>query len=155
MEVAVMSLSTREQQALDGIENGLAGSDPKLAWLLGAFTRLTSGEVMPAREEIRSQVGWTHRLGTHRLGTHRLGTHRLGTHGTHRLGQRACRLLAAFADLNHAMALLWMLLTVGMIALAVGLSGVGGNGRACAGSWASACAAPRAYHSGPVVPSAG
>jgi hypothetical protein len=140
MEVAVMSLSTREQQALDGIENGLVGSDPKLAWLLGAFTRLTSGEMMPAREEIRSQAGWTHRL---------------GTHGTHRLGRRARRLLAAYAGLNHAMALLWVLLAVGLIALAASFSG-GGGGRACPGSWPSACAAPpRAHHSGPVVPSAG
>jgi Protein of unknown function (DUF3040) len=49
MEVAVMSLSTREQLALDGIANKLAGSDPRLAALLVTFARLTSGEAMPAQ----------------------------------------------------------------------------------------------------------
>jgi len=48
MEVAVMSLSARDQQALDGIEDGLAGSTPKLAAMLATFTRLTSGEEIPA-----------------------------------------------------------------------------------------------------------
>jgi hypothetical protein len=132
MEVAVVSLSTREQQALDGIANGLAGSDPKLARLLAAFTRLTSGEGMPDREEVRLRAGWTGRL-----------------------GRRVRRLLAADAGLGRAMALLWVLLTVGLIALAVGLSS-GGGGRACVGSWPSACAAPPPAHpSNPLVPSAG
>ena len=47
---AAMSLSAREQQALDSIKSGLAGSDPELAALLSAFTRLASGEEMPDRE---------------------------------------------------------------------------------------------------------
>ena len=48
MEVAAMSLSERDQQALDGIEDGLAGSTPKLAAMLATFTRLTAGEEMPS-----------------------------------------------------------------------------------------------------------
>ena len=43
-----MSLSERDQQALDGIEDGLAGSTPKLAAMLATFTRLTVGEEMPS-----------------------------------------------------------------------------------------------------------
>ena len=126
-----MSLSAREQQALDGIENRLADSDPKLARQLAAFTRLTSGEGMPAREEVPMHVGWTRRL-----------------------GRRARRLLAGYAGLSQAMALLWVLLAVGLIALAVGLSG-GGSGPACVG-WSSACTAPPHAHApDAVVPSAG
>jgi len=47
-----MSLTAWEQQALDSIRDGLTGSDPQLAALLTTFTRLASGEEMPAREEI-------------------------------------------------------------------------------------------------------
>jgi hypothetical protein len=53
MEVAAMSLSAREEQILDSMEDGLARSDPKLTWMLATFTRLASGEEMPAREKIR------------------------------------------------------------------------------------------------------
>ena len=49
-----MSLSTREQQALDSIADRLTGSDPKLTALLAGFTRLASGEEMPLRERIRA-----------------------------------------------------------------------------------------------------
>ena len=49
-----MSLSAREQQALDSITDRLAGSDPELAALLTGFTRLVSGEEMPPREKIRA-----------------------------------------------------------------------------------------------------
>ena len=39
-----MSLSAREQQALDCIEDGLGGSDPGLVSLLATFARLAWGE---------------------------------------------------------------------------------------------------------------
>jgi type VI protein secretion system component VasF len=100
MEVAVMSLSPREQEALSRIENGLAGSDPELAGRLATFTRLTSGEAMPAREEMQT--------------------------GT----RRARRPLAASTRLTHAMAVLWVLIAVGMIAAAMSLSGNGKGGHA-------------------------
>ena len=54
MAVTVMSLSPKEQQALASIEDGLAGSDPKLASLLATFARLASGEEMPVREKIQA-----------------------------------------------------------------------------------------------------
>ena len=43
-----MSLSAREQQALDGIENRLADSDPKLARQLASMRRLVVGLHRPA-----------------------------------------------------------------------------------------------------------
>jgi hypothetical protein len=43
-----MSLSTWEQQALDSIKDGLAGSDPELTALLTTFTLLAADEEMPA-----------------------------------------------------------------------------------------------------------
>src|SRR5215471_763884 len=55
MEVTVMSLSPKEQQALASIEDGLVGADPKLASLQATFARLASGEEMPVREKIRKQ----------------------------------------------------------------------------------------------------
>lgn len=48
-----MSLSAHERQALDAIEDELAGTAPELVKLLAGFTRLASGEEMPARERIR------------------------------------------------------------------------------------------------------
>jgi hypothetical protein len=60
--VAAMSLSAREQQALESVEDGLAESDPGLASRLGIFSRLASGEEMPERDEIqpiRPSAAWT------------------------------------------------------------------------------------------------
>lgn len=120
-----MSLSTREQQALEGIENRLA-ADPKLAALLVTFARLTSGEAMPAREEVREDA-------------------RLPGRWTRRVFRRARRLLAAYAGLDHALALLWVLVAVGVIAVAVALSG-GGRAGACVRSWPVTCTAPASAH---------
>jgi pimeloyl-ACP methyl ester carboxylesterase len=54
MEAAVMSLSAREQQALDSIEDGLSGADPKLASLLATFTRLTAE--LPVLRDLLPQI---------------------------------------------------------------------------------------------------
>ena len=48
------SLSTWEQQALDSIKDDLAGCDPALAARLTIFTRLASGEEMPARQNVQA-----------------------------------------------------------------------------------------------------
>jgi hypothetical protein len=134
MEVAVMSLSAREQQALDSIEDRLVGSDPRLAALLFTFSRLTSGDAMPTREEVGPEISDPARW-------------------TRRVLRRARRLLDAYAGLDRTMALLWVLITVGLIAVAAVLSG-GGSGRACVRSWAVACTAPApANHTALVVPS--
>jgi hypothetical protein len=50
----VTSLSTSEQQALDSIKDDLARCDPALVARLAIFTRLASGEEMPAREKVRA-----------------------------------------------------------------------------------------------------
>src|SRR4051794_41670993 len=49
-----MSLGTWEQQALDSIKDGLAGSDPELAALLTTFSQLAAAEEMPARMTLRA-----------------------------------------------------------------------------------------------------
>ena len=60
----MMSLNERETQALGSIEDGLAGSDPRLASMLNIFSRLAAGEEMPVREKIRVLRG---RSAAHRL----------------------------------------------------------------------------------------
>jgi|SRR5215472_10852414 len=48
-----MSLSAREREALATIAEGLEWSDPRLAWMLAAFSQLTAGYDMPVRERLR------------------------------------------------------------------------------------------------------
>ena len=48
-----MSISERERQTLESIENGLVLSAPKLASMLAIFTRLTASEKMPDRGPVR------------------------------------------------------------------------------------------------------
>ena len=93
-----MSLSAREQQALDSIEEELAGSDPKLASLLATFARHASGEEMPVREEIPSPAL-------------RRGNAR-----------RAARRLFPRLGLPQTMLLLWLTATVALIAIALVLN---------------------------------
>jgi hypothetical protein len=75
---SVMSLSPREQHALDSIKEALAGSE--FAALLATFTRLVSGEEMPAREPVRAREQRPHRekMRRHAHGAYlRLGFHRV------------------------------------------------------------------------------
>lgn len=113
-----MSLSVREQQALDSIEDGLCGSDPRLASLLATFTQLTAGEEMPVREKIRA--GW-----------------RRATRRSHRNRRHPPRDMMGLQAV-----LLWLLISVVLIAVALALSrgSGGGGGGACPMSWAAACA---------------
>ena len=53
----MMSLNEAQMQALGWIEDGLAGSDPRLASILNIFSRLAAGEEMPVREKIRVRRG--------------------------------------------------------------------------------------------------
>src|SRR5580704_12520886 len=53
----MMSLNEPQMQALGWIEDGLAGSDPRLASMLNIFSRLAAGEEMPAGEKIRVRRG--------------------------------------------------------------------------------------------------
>ena len=111
-----MSLSPKEQQALASIEDGLVGSDPKLAALLATFARLASGEEMPVREKIRAI--W----------------HR--PHGNARRDARSLRLRLGWPQ---TMLLLWLAVTIALVAVALILNRDSRNGP-CKESWPMVCA---------------
>lgn len=97
-----MSLSARQQQALDSIEATLTSSDPKLASLLAIFARLASGEEMPVRVRIQRRLqvtrGWQRKQRCSRLD--KAGRHMRS--GFRSLGWRRAALvmcLLAFAGL--------------------------------------------------------
>lgn len=122
-----MSLSAREQQVLDSIKDQLTDSDPKLARLLATFTRLASGEEMPLREKIRSGSRRVSRSRRERgPGTMSLRPHSAGQ----RLGPSRGTLL-----------MLWLLVSVVLIAVAVILSQGGSKSPGgCTESWPAVCA---------------
>ena len=124
-----MSLSAWEQQALESIKNGLAGSDPELAALLSAFNRLASGEEMPDRE--RAPAASRRAFRRLRRARWRVGLRR----ARQRLGVQGTALL-----------LLWLLTTATLIAVALAFS-VGGNRGTCTETAAMICAGPAPGHS--------
>jgi hypothetical protein len=111
VEGLTMSLSASEQQALDSIKDGLAGSDPQLVALLSTFTRLASGEDMPVQEEIP-------------VGPRRKPRNRLPAHASMRL--------------QWVMLALLFVITALVITVAVVLGNGGGQG-ACTGAWPPVC----------------
>jgi Protein of unknown function (DUF3040) len=122
-----MSLSGWEQQTLDSIGAALAGSDPDLAVLLATFSELASGEEMPAAEQVRPGphlAGW--RAGRRRRRPHRGVIRRCGSW------------LARVLTLRWGVALLWLAITVALIATAVALSG-GTSQETCARPWSAVC----------------
>ena len=127
MAVTVMSLSPKEQQALASIEDGLAGSDPKLASLLATFARLASDEEMPVRENIRAirhpATRRPRRNQSQRRGNARRDAHRLCL----RLGW------------PQTMLLLWLAVTIALVAVAMILNRDSRN-RECTQSWPMVCA---------------
>jgi hypothetical protein len=129
-----MSLNAREQQALDSIKSGLAGSDPELAALLSAFTRLASGEEMPDREKVPARSRWALRR---------------SLRGRRRSGVRSRWQRLGF--LRAALLLSWVLTTAALIAVAVILSTGGGHGT-CTETVAMVCSGPAPGHS-PASPS--
>jgi len=123
-----MSLSAWEQQTLDSIKDGLAGSDPQLAALLTTFTRLASDEEMPVQEEIRAGSGRTIRRSRR-----------------HRCRAGRCprsRPMPERVRLQWAVMLVWLVITVAMITVAVVMTRGGSQG-ACQGAW------PACTHSAP------
>lgn len=128
MEVSAMSLSAHDQQALDSIENRLAGSDPRLASLLATFGRLAAGEELPVRERIRA--GWR------RVSCRPPGRRRRPREG---IGHRHAGLPARCLRRQLVLPLVWLAISVALIAVALTI-GQGGKG-ACP-QWASACSAP-------------
>ena len=131
-----MSLSAWEQQALNSIKDGLAGSDPELATLLATFTELASGEEMPVRESIRVAPRWTVRRCRKRR------------YRSREKMERVCR----FLRFRNAL-VLWLLVTVVLIGVAMALSSGGGHVSCPAFSPAS-CAHP-APASSPPIPGQG
>jgi DUF3040 family protein len=117
-----MSLSAREQQALDSIEDELAGSDPKLASLLATFAGHASGQEMPVREKIPNPAL-------------RRGNVR-----------RPARRLFPRLSLQQTMLLLWLTVTIALIAIALVLNRDSRNGP-CPESWAVACTQQAPVHS--------
>jgi hypothetical protein len=129
-----MSLSAREQQALDSIKDGLAGSDPQLAALLSAFNRLASDEDMPDREKIQADS----RRALRRL--------RRGPRGSSL--RSVCKRLA----FQHPALLLWLattavLIAVALIAVALTLNGGGDHGTCTEEAVVLVCAGPTTGHS--------
>ena len=117
-----MSLSAREQQALDSIESGLAGSDPALALLVATFARLASGEEMPVHEEIRV---------LRRRATRRPLRNRRPRQGNVR---RDGRLRLGLAQI---IVLLWLAVTIALVAAALALNRGSRNGP-CTEAWGAA-----------------
>jgi predicted small secreted protein len=105
-----LRFSERDRHVLDAMRNDLAASDPHLAGLLGTFTRLTAGEQMPAREQLRA--AWRHPMRSGRDVTRKLArpSRQVPGHGIQRLG------------LARGLMLLWLLASVALISLAVALS---------------------------------
>ena len=126
---AIVSLSAWEQQALDSIRDGLAGSDPGLAALLVGFTRLADGEEMPAREKVRT--GSRRALRRLQCARWRARLHRASL----RLGFRRPALL------------LWLLTTVVLIAAVAVAVNVGGGHTTCPETAVMICTGPTPGHS--------
>ena len=93
-----MSLNPWEEQALESISDRLTEADPKLATLLDTFSRLTAGEHMPVRETVRRR----RRRPARRARRVRRHVQRAGP--------------------GPAMLLLWLAISVTLIAVAVVLS---------------------------------
>jgi hypothetical protein len=103
----MMSLNEPQRQALGSIDDGLASSDPRLASMLNIFSRLAAGEEMPVGEKIRVPPGQS-------LPQARRRYPRLGW--------------------QQAMLLLWVVISAGLLAVALVLNTSGHTGCSGAGS---------------------
>lgn len=130
-----MSLSAREQQALDCIADGLARSEPELASQLATFTRLTSDQAMPVREKmgmVRRDAREAHSDPRHpRRDALCRRPRRPRPGGLWQL----CRRLG----LNRILVLLWLVANIALLAVALAM-GDGGSPVACTRSGAPMCA---------------
>jgi len=107
-----MSLNEPQRQALGWIADGLAGSDPRLASMLSIFSRLAAGEEMPAGEKIRVRRG--------RSAAPRPRRDRRHPRRGRALPQ--ARWLYQRLGLRQAMLLLWVVISAGMLAVALVLN---------------------------------
>jgi hypothetical protein len=127
----MMSLNKPEMQAaLGSIEDGLAGSDPRLASMLNIFSRLAAGEEMPADEKTRVRCG---RPTAHRpRRAHRRPRRRTARPQTRR---RYARL-----GWQQARLLLWAVISAALLAIALVLNASGH--KTCVRSMGMACPSP-------------
>ena len=128
---AVMSLSAWEQQALDSIKDTLATSDPGLAGLLTAFSRLASGEEMPVREAIRAARR----------------PRRKRRHRADQVSWHVRRVREMLGSRRPAL-LLWLAITAVLIAVALALNS-GSAPATCPYSWAMGCTNLAPAHGSP------
>jgi hypothetical protein len=135
----MMSLTELERQALGSIEHGLAGSDPRLASMLNIFSRLAAGEEMPIREKIRVRRG--------RAAARR--PRRARRHPRRNTALPQARRLYQRLGWPQAMLLLWVVISAGLLAVALVLNNSGH--KTCTRSIGTACPSP-ASHSMPIPP---
>lgn len=107
-----MGLSAREQQELDSIEDEIASAAPRLAALLAMFTRLTAGEELPGRGQLKGA-------------SRRRDPHPPSPPSTSRHHGRPTGRLSLMA------ALLWLAVSIAVAVTALIISR-GGNGTGCA-----------------------
>ena len=132
----MMSFTELERQALGSIEHGLAGSDPMLASMLNIFSRLAAGEEMPVREKIR--------VGRGRLAARR--PHRARRRPRRGMTLPQARRLYRHLGWQQAMLLLWVVISAGLLAVALVLNSSGH--KACIRSMGMACPSASS-HNGP------
>ena len=111
----MMSLNEPHSQALGSSEDGLAGSDPRLASMLTIFSRLAAGEEMPAREKIPVR-------------RRRPAAHRPRRTRRHpRSGRALPQPYRLYPRLGwqQAMLLLWVVISAGLLAVALVLNNSG------------------------------
>lgn len=135
-----MGLSAYEQQELDFIEEAIAGSDPRLASLLGTFARLMAEDELPVREQIRA----ADRRIARRPGTRRWRPPPPGTSLRARRGHRG---------LQPAWPLPGLSVSIALIAVALVLSHSQGGG-ACTVRVITCTEQAPAHAVGPAAPTA-
>jgi len=126
----MMSFNQPDRQTLGSIEDGLAGSDPKLASMLNIFSRLAAGEEMPAHETIRARRGPASGIRPGRARGHA----RPSTVFPH------ARRLDARLGWPQAMFLLWAVISAALLAFALLLNTSGP--KACIRLMGTACPSP-------------
>jgi len=127
----MMSFTELERQALGSIEDGLAGSDPRLASMLSIFSRLAAGEEMPTREKIRIRRG---RPAARRPRHARRHPRRV-------IALPQARRLYPRLGRQQAMPLLWAVITAALLAIALILN-TSGHNAPCTRSMGTACPSP-------------
>jgi Protein of unknown function (DUF3040) len=134
----MMSLNEPHRQALGSIEDRLAGSDPRLASMLNIFSQLAAGEEMPAREKIPVQ-------------RRRSAAHRPRRTRRHPRSGRALpqpHRLYLYLGSQQAMLLLWVVISAGLLAVALVLNNSGPRANGGSGSppgWLPAVSAVQSH----------